>query len=103
MSFVARWSFDVPFGKKPEAFKVLDGWEQYAQETGWPVGRQLVASIGPPESRVEIEYTFDHLSRLEDVWERLSGEKFKTWQAQLAPFVVPGSPHWEIYRLRKHD
>src|SRR5437868_1857786 len=101
MAFVARWSFDVPFSKKAEAFRVLDEWEGYARELGWPQGRQLLASIGPPESRVEIEYTFDNLAKLEEVWERLSGDRFKSWQSELAPFVVPGSHHWEIYRVRK--
>ena|SRR5437773_8959807 len=103
MTFVARWSFDVPFGKKPDAFRVLDEWESYSREMGWPAGRQLLASIGAPESRVEIEYTFEHLAKLEEVWARLSGDRFKSWQEQLSPFVVAGSPRWEIYRLRKRD
>lgn len=101
MAFIARWSFEVPFGKKEDAFRVLDRWDAYAREMGWPPHRALVGSIGVSESVVESEYRFESLAELDAAWSKLGDPKFHKWQEDIAPFVVPGSHKWMIYRVHE--
>ncbi|MBI2390017.1 MAG: hypothetical protein HYV09_10550 [Deltaproteobacteria bacterium] len=100
MAFIARWSIDVPFGKKDQLFAVLDEWNAWGDAHGWPQARLVVGSIGAPESRVEEEYRFDSLADLEAAWAKLSDPKVASFRDRIAPFIVPGSPRWEIFRVR---
>ncbi|MGZ3424804.1 MAG: hypothetical protein ACXVEE_43505 [Polyangiales bacterium] len=101
MAFIARWSFEVPFGKKEDAFRILDQWEQRSRSMGWPPHRALVGSIGVSEAVVESEYQFETLGDLDEAWSKLSDPKFHAWQEEIAPFVVPGSHKWTIYRVHE--
>ncbi len=101
MAFIARWSFEVPFGKKTEVFDMLDRWEARAREMGWPPPRVVVGSIGVPEGIIESEYRFETLGELDAAWGKLGDQKFHKWQEEMAPFVVPGSHRWMIYRLHE--
>ena len=64
MAYVARWSIEVHFGKKPELFAANEGFEKFAGAKGWPAPRVLVNSIGGSEARVEFEYQVDDLAQL---------------------------------------
>jgi hypothetical protein len=101
MTFIARWSFEVPFGKKEEAFRVLDRWDEYSSKIGWPPHRALVGSIGVSEAVVESEYPFETLAELDEAWSKLGDPTFHKWQEEIAPFVVPGSHKWMIYRVHE--
>ena len=72
MSIVARFCFDVPFGKKGELTKLMKKWEPMQVEMGFPKPLVLIGSIGAPESRVEINHTFPSLAALEAVWAKLN-------------------------------
>ncbi len=100
MAIVARYSVDVPFGKKGAFFEVSKKWEALGKELGFPEPQVLVGSIGTPESRVEFNHTFENLAALEAVWAKLNNPKMAAYQSELAPFVVPGSHRWEILRVQ---
>jgi hypothetical protein len=101
MAIIARFCFDVPFGKKPELMKHMKKWDPLARELGFAVPQVLVGSIGAPESRVELNHTFASLSALEAVWAKLNDPRMAEYQKDLAPFIVPGSHRWEIFRVQE--
>ena len=101
MALIARFSYDVPFGKKNQAFEVLKKYKPMEKELGFPEGRLLVGSIGVAESRVVEEYEFDSLAALEAAWAKLNDPRMPAFQEEMAPFIVPGSHRWEVYRVRE--
>jgi hypothetical protein len=101
MSIVARFCFDVPFGKKGELTQVMKKWEPFEREMGFPKPLVLIGSIGAPESRVELNHTFPNLASLEAVWAKLNDPRMAEFQQQMAPLVVPGSHRWEVFRVQE--
>lgn len=100
MAIIARFSFDVPFGKKAAALELLNGWNALEQELGWPEARLIVGSIGVPESRVEADYEFDTIADLEVAWSRLGDPRVPKFVEQIAQYIVPGSHRWDVYRVQ---
>lgn len=104
MPFIARFSFDVPFGKKPAALALCKSWHRLEASLGWPEARVLEGSIGAPESRLEFEYQVESLSDLESMWNKLDDPRVAAFMEEegndLAPFVVPASNRWQIFRIR---
>jgi hypothetical protein len=101
MPIIARFTFDVPFGKKADLTRLMKKWEPMSQELGFPRPQVLVGSIGAPESRIELNHTFPSLTALEAVWAKLNDPRMAEYQRDLAPFVVPGSHRWEILRIQE--
>jgi hypothetical protein len=99
MAIIARWSLDVPFGKKAELLAQEKQWAPVGKELGFPEPQVLVGSIGTPESRVEFNYRFENLTSLEAVWNKLGDPRMVEYQRAMAPFIVPGSHRWEILRV----
>ena len=89
MSIIARFCFDVPFGKKADLLRLMAKWEPMSKELGFPKPQVLIGSIGAPESRVELNHTFESLSALEAVWAKLVPWKGEFLQISLVLFV-PG-------------
>src|SRR5262245_59988253 len=101
MAFIARFSFDIPFGKKEEAFRVEAKFREFRDKLGFPKGEVLIGSIGAPESRVENNYRFESLAELEATFAKVGKEpRMAEFQREMAPFIVPGSHRWEIFRVR---
>jgi hypothetical protein len=100
MAIIARYSFDVPFGKKSELLAQEKKWEPIGKELGFPSAQVLVGSIGTPESRVEFNYRFENLASLEAVWSKLNDPRMEEYQRTMAPFIVPGSHRWDILRVQ---
>ena len=97
---IARFSFDVPFGKKPELLQLMKKWESMEKEMGFPRPEVLIGSIGAPESRVEFNHRYENLAALEATWGKLNNPKMPDYQKEMAPLVVPGSHRWEIFRVQ---
>jgi hypothetical protein len=101
MAIIARFCFDVPFGKKADLTRLMKKWEPMSLELGFTKPQVLIGSIGAPESRVEINHTFANLAALEAVWARLNDPRMVEYQKDMAPFVVAGSHRWEIFRIQE--
>jgi hypothetical protein len=100
--FVAAWSFDLQFGSREEAMRVLQQFmPQVSEAFRAKASRMLLGSIGAPESRVVIQHDFASLADLEASWEALRGQgaMFKEWVGAIKPHIVAGTPRWEIYRV----
>ncbi len=101
MAIIARFCFDVPFGKKSDLMKLLKKWEPISLELGFPKPMVLVGSIGAPESRVEFNHTFPSLAGLEAVWAKLNDPRVVEYQKEMGSLVVSGSHRWEIFRIQE--
>jgi hypothetical protein len=101
MAIIARYSFDVPFGKKADLFAHTKKWESLERELGFPKPEILIGSIGAPESRVEFNHRFDSLAALEAVWAKLNNPRMAEFQKEMAPLIVPGSHRWDVLRIHE--
>jgi hypothetical protein len=101
MAIIARFSFDVPFGKKPELVQLMKKWEPMEKELGFPKPEILIGSVGAPESRVEFNHKFDSLAALEATWAKLDNPRMADYQREMAPLIIPGSHRWEIFRIHE--
>lgn len=101
--FVARWQIDARFGHKQNVIDLLHKWER---EIGRQAGTDkmdlkiLTGSIGARESTIEANHSVESLAQLEEFFAKISKiEAHKQWGKDLEPFVVSGSPRWDIYRV----
>jgi hypothetical protein len=101
MAIVARFSFDVPFGKKSDLVRIMKKWEPVQMDLGFPKPLVLIGSIGAPESRVEINHTFPSLAALEATWAKLNDPRMAEFQKETAPYIVSGSHRWEVFRVQE--
>jgi len=101
MAIVARFCFDVPFGKKAELMQHMKKFEPMQRELGFPKPLVLIGSIGAPESRVEVNHTFPSLAALEAVWAKLNDPRMAELQKEMSSLVVPGSHRWEVFRVHE--
>jgi hypothetical protein len=100
MAIVARFSFDVPFGRKADLATLMKKWEPLSRDLGFARPEVLIGSIGAPESRVEMNHRFESLAALEAVWSKLNDPRMAEYQREMAPLVVPGSHRWDIFRVQ---
>jgi hypothetical protein len=101
--FICGWSFDLQYGTRDQALKLLHEFKDGIAKSGWLAKRTriLAGSIGVPESRIVIEHEFESLAALESSWEALhkQSELFGKMVSQLKGVIVSGTPRWEIYRV----
>lgn len=102
-ALVARWTLDARAGCRAEAAALCREWlaEVAAQADGGlaTAGRLLQHQIGGPESRLELELTFESLAQLEAFFGALPSEAHAAWAARVSGVVVDASSHWTVLRL----
>lgn len=100
---VARWNIDARFGHKPEVVERMKHWaEEIGPQIGWGEDRlkMYTGSVGVHESTVQTEVQVRDLEELNQAWEKLGQiEAHKAWSRELEPYVVSGTPRWDIYRV----
>ncbi len=100
---VARWSIDARFGYKAEVVDALQRWmREIGSQIGWKAEnvRILTGSVGTREATVQAEILIRDLAELNAAWDRLATlDAHKQWSQDLEPFVVSGSPRWEVLRV----
>ena len=100
---IARWHLDARFGHKQTVIDALKTWaHEFGGQIGWSPDKVRIAtgSVGAPESTVELEVSVRDLGELNDAWAKLGKiEAHKKWSKDLEPYVVSGTPRWEIYRV----
>jgi hypothetical protein len=100
---VCQWHLDVPYGKQAEAVAVMRAWgeEKFASSEFRRArgARLMTGMVGSSASHIVDEYVFDSLADFEAALAGMSGAQFRSHSEALAPYVVPGSQHWLVYRV----
>ena len=98
---LARWSIDARFGHKQAVIDSMIQWQKEIGSTiGWNEMRLLTGSIGARESTVQSEIRLKDLAELNAAWDKLATiEAHKRLSKDLEPFIVSGTPRWEVFRI----
>jgi hypothetical protein len=100
---IARWHIDARFGHKQTVLDSLKDWSRDAgAQIGWSQDKVRITtgSIGALESTIELEVSIENLNELDASWSKLGRiEAHKQWSKDVEPYIVSGTPRWEIYRV----
>lgn len=100
---IARWTIEARFGHKPVVIEHMKRWlREIGSQVGWTEDkvRLLTGSVGAHESTIQSEIQIQDLAELNAAWDKLAHIEAHThWSRDLEPYVVSGTPRWEIYRL----
>lgn len=100
---VARWTIEARFGHKAVAIDLMKRWlAEIGPQLGWTRDNtvMLTGSVGANESTIVSEVRLKHLGELHDAFEALARiESHQHWALDLEPYVVSGTPRWEVFRV----
>lgn len=100
---ICQWHLDVLYGKQAEAVRVMRAWgkEKFASsEFRRARGARLLAgAVGASASHLIDEYWFDSLADFEAALAGMAAPQFRSHSEALAPYIVPGSQRWIVYRV----
>lgn len=100
---IARWHIDARFGHKQTVIDAARAWgRDIGTQIGWSADKVRITtgSIGALESTVEIEITIRDLTELNESWTKLGSiEAHKQWSKEIEPYIVSGTPRWEVLRV----
>jgi hypothetical protein len=100
---ICQWHLDIVYGKQADALRVMRAWgaEKFARsDFRLARGARLLAGlVGASASHVIDEYSFESLADFEAALAGMAAPQFKAHSDALAPFIVPGSQHWVVYRV----
>src|SRR3954466_14426008 len=100
---ICQWHLDIGYGKQAEAVRVMRAWgaEKFASsEFRRARGSRLLAGIiGASASHLIDEYLFESLADFEAALAGMAAPQFRVHSDALAPFIVPGSQRWVVYRV----
>jgi hypothetical protein len=100
---VCQWHLDIVYGKQAEAVRIMRAWgaDKFASsEFRRARGARLLAGyLGASASHIVDEYTFASLADFETALASMSAPQFRNHSEALAPYIVPGSQHWVVYRV----
>ena len=100
---VCQWHLDIVYGKQADALRVMRAWgaEKFASsEFRRARGARLLAGlVGVSASHIIDEYLFDSLADFEAALAGMAAPQFRAHSDALAPFIVPASQHWVVYRV----
>ena len=101
--YIARWNFQVRFGRTKDALDALRTWELgVGERIGWRTGsvRVLTGLVGASPSSIEYEARADSLSDIESAWARMKDvPRHESALAKLGEYIVAGSDHWTVHRV----
>ena len=100
--YSCQWSLDVVYGKQKQALDVMKTWgEEKFRSSNFKKSknRLLAGFIGESASHVVDEYLFESLDDFEKALADMSQPQFRQFSEALAPFIVPGSQKWTVYRV----
>ncbi|HEY9015373.1 MAG TPA: hypothetical protein VIM84_09950 [Gemmatimonadales bacterium] len=100
---VCQWHLDIVYGKQSEAVRIMKQWgaEKFASsEFRRASGSRLMAGlVGESASHLVDEYLFESLADFEAALAGMSQPQFRKHSDALAPYIVPGSQHWVVFRV----
>ncbi len=99
--FICQWTLEIVYGKQKEAIDIMKKWgEEKFRSSNFKVSqnRMMNGFAGMSASYIVDEYIFDSLADFERALEDMSQPQFRQYSEALAPFIVPGSQKWIIYK-----
>jgi hypothetical protein len=100
---ICQWHLDIVYGKQAEAVRIMRAWgaekftsSEFRRATG---ARLLAGYLGASASHIVDEYTFASLADFETALASMSAPRFRGHSEALAPYIVPGTQHWVVYRV----
>lgn len=100
---ICQWHLDIVYGKQAEAVRIMRAWgadkfasSEFRRASG---GRLLAGYVGASASHIVDEYTFASLADFEAALASMSAPQFRRHSEALAPYIVPGSQQWVVYRV----
>lgn len=100
---IARWQIEARFGHKQTVIDLFKRWDaEIGSQIGWTADktRLLTGSIGALESTLQSEVQIQDLAELGNSWDKLGSiEAHRQWSKDIEPYIVSGTPHWQIFRV----
>jgi len=103
--YVCQWHLNIPYGKQDEAVKIMKAWgeekfrsSQFKRAKG---SKLMVGHIGASASHIIDEYYFESLADFEAALSGMSQPQFKSHSDALAPYIIPGTQEWKVFRVHE--
>ena len=96
------WTIDIVFGKQKEALDIIKAWgAEKFNSSHFKVSqnRLSVGHIGESPSHIVDEYLFETLADFETALNDMRQPQFKQYSDAIAPYIVPASQKWAVYRM----
>lgn len=100
--YICQWSLEIVFGKQKQALDIMKEWgsEKFrSSHFKSSKNRVYVGHIGDSPSLVIDEYEFEKLEDFTIALTEMGQPQFKQFSDAIAPFIVPGSQKWKVFRL----
>ncbi len=92
----------IVFGKQREALDIMKQWgaEKFrSSHFKVSTNRVMTGLVGESASHVIDEYVFETPADFEKALSDMSQPQFKPFAEAIAPYVVPGSQEWKIFKI----
>ena len=100
--FICQWHLDLVYGKQADAVRIMAAWGKEAMASSEfrraKATRLMCGHLGKSPSHLVVEHAFENLADFELALQSMAQPQFKALSDALAPFVAPGSQHWEILK-----
>src|SRR5262245_32909717 len=99
--YICQWSLEIVFGKQKQALDIMKEWgaEKFrSSHFKKSTNRVYVGHIGESPSLIIDEYVFEKLEDFTVALTEMGQPQFKQFSDAIAPFVVPGTQKWKVYR-----
>jgi hypothetical protein len=99
--YICQWSLEIVFGKQKQALDIMKEWgaEKFrSSHFKKSTNRVYVGHIGESPSLIIDEYVFERLEDFTAALTEMGQPQFKQYADAIAPFIVPGTQKWKIFR-----
>ena len=100
--FVCQWTLEIVYGKQKQALDIIKKWgEEKFRSSHFKVSvnRVMNGYIGASPSLIIDEYIFNSMDDFEKALADMGNPQFREYSDSLAPFIVPGSQKWTVYKI----
>ena len=99
--YICQWSLEIVFGKQKQALDIMKEWgaEKFrSSHFKKSTNRVYVGHIGESPSLVIDEYAFENIEDFTIALTEMGQPQFKQYSDAMAPFIVPGTQKWKVFR-----
>ena len=100
--YICQWSLEIVFGKQKQALDIMKEWgaEKFRSSHFKKSSNRVYAGhIGESPSLIIDEYEFEQLEDFTKALSQMGQPQFKQFSEQIAPFVIPGTQKWKVFRV----